>query len=175
MKIILWYIFLQFLFGHLPLISAGTYPCLVSAMQRELSQMWIFISGVYFWDEVLSFSVALHFPILMLSTDESSVDPYSLGRWRWNRFATTLSLSRVKSVYSRKGVEPFQVTMMLAVPATNFWALLLEVSHLHLFLGSKTAVQLTGSQGLQRWIDPIGFKRNLRCWPCQLIPHLISR
>lgn len=31
-----------------------------------------------------------------------------------------LSLSRAKSVYSRKGVEPFQVTMLLAVLATDF-------------------------------------------------------
>lgn len=56
---------------------------------------------------------------------------------------TTLPLRRHKSIYSRKSDEPFQIIILLAVLATVFWPFLSKVSHLHLYLSTKAAVELT--------------------------------
>lgn len=174
MKIILWYLFLQFLFVHLPLtLSLQALPGLCYA-ERIIPNL-----NLYYWILFLRWGLVIfsHFTLPYFDALNRWVlsSPLFLGLLKMEQIATTLSPSRAKSVYRRKGVEPFQITMLLAVLATAFWALLLEFSHLHLYLGSKTAVELTGSQSLQRWTDPIVFRRNLRCWQCQPIPHLISR
>lgn len=126
--IILCYLFLQFLLGHLPPISASTYPCLASAMQRELSQMWISLLL-----EFISERRFCHFQSLCTSifwwsqqpSEQSSEDfllssLLLLGWSKMEQIATTLSLSGAKSVYSRKGVQPFQITVLLAFLATVF-------------------------------------------------------